>query len=91
MKNKICNQFFIKDQYRDKTLISTLKCACCNEESTLSKPFPVEIDIFMEFINSFTALHESKGCNENQLDPPYWAAGTVTIGISPLTPSNTGE
>lgn len=81
-KNKICNQFFVKDVFRDKRYNGTLKCACCDEESNMNLPYPIEMTALIKFIDLFTKLHASKGCNKAQIVGPDWASGEVNFGIA---------
>lgn len=82
MKQKICNQFFVKDIIRDKKYIGTLKCVCCNEESNMSGQYGIPVDDFLKFIKAFINLHKMKGCNKEQLKHPEWASTEVGFGIN---------
>lgn len=81
MKEKICNQFFVKDIYRDKTKPGTAKCANCLEKSNFEEPFPFELKKFNKWMSSFVKLHSDKGCNKIKLNGPEWASSTINVAI----------
>jgi hypothetical protein len=80
-KEKICNQFFVKDTHRDKKYACTLRCVTCDESSSLNATFPFEVSLLTDFIKNFTNLHHKKGCNKDQLSAPEWASGEFNVGI----------
>jgi len=79
---KICNQFFIKDIYRNKQYQATIKCAVCSEETNFSEPFPFELKNYTKWINNFVKIHKDKGCNKIKVKPDKWASGKISIAIS---------
>ena len=79
--DKICNQTFVKDKFRDKKYIGTMKCICCDEESNISLKFPCKLTDFNKQINAFQKMHDIKGCNKEQLSAPDWACESFEIGI----------
>jgi hypothetical protein len=79
---KICNQTFIKDQFRDKKYIGTMKCIFCGEESNISLKFPCSLLEFNKQLQQFTKMHTVKGCNKTKLDAPDWACKTFEVGIA---------
>lgn len=82
MRNKKCNQFFVKDDFRDKKFAGTIKCSCCNEESNLNAKFPFTMDLMINFINAFVTLHKKKGCNKSECEVPDWASGEINFGVA---------
>jgi hypothetical protein len=80
-KSKICNQFFIKDIYRDKKYTSTLKCACCSGIDHFSDPAPL-VSQFTQWIEDFNKLHQNKGCNKVEVKGIDWAAKEINFGIA---------
>lgn len=82
-KNKICNQTFIKDKFRDHSHIGTMKCMVCNEESHLSVVFGCTVTAFTKEVESFTKHHTLKGCNKERVKvTPDWACTEFDIGIA---------
>lgn len=81
MRKKICNQFFVKDIYRDKTKSGTAKCSKCLEKSNFSNNFPFELKKFTKWMSNFIKLHSDKGCNSEQLHTPEWASVKIDISI----------
>lgn len=79
---KICNQLFVKDIYRDKSFMGTVKCVCCGEQSNLNATFPFEVKLFTNFVKDFVRLHKGKGCNKVKLEAPEWASSDVSVGIA---------
>jgi hypothetical protein len=79
---KVCNQTFIKDQFRNRAFIGTLKCIKCEEESNISLRFPCAVSDFNKEIQAFQKFHTNKGCNKGKLPAPEWAAQSVDFGIA---------
>lgn len=82
LAGKICNQVMVKDQFRDKKYIGTMKCIACEEESNLAFKFPCSIKDFTSNLSAFIKLHTIKGCNKEKLNAPEWASGKVTMGFA---------
>jgi hypothetical protein len=79
---KICNQTFVKDQYRDRKYIGTMKCMHCEEESNIRFRFPIKITDFNKIVKAFVSLHTLNGCNKVQSEAPLWACGSVELGLA---------
>lgn len=79
---KICNQYPVKDSIRDKRFTMTVKCACCNEQSNFNEAYPITLTTYVQYLSSFQAIHEYKGCNKKRIDCPDWAASSFETGIS---------
>ena len=82
MKTRICNQLFVKDEFRDKQHVGTVKCVCCGEESHMPFKFPFPLEELSKFLKPFVAFHKAKGCNKEKLPSPEWAAREFNAGIS---------
>ena len=79
---KICNQTFVKDAYRDKKYIGTMKCISCEEESNISLTFPCCLIDFNKQVKAFQKMHEVKGCNKQRLKAPDWASESFEFGLA---------
>ena len=77
-----CNQHFVKDSHRNNQYIATIKCSCCKEESNWEKPYPFELKEFNKWLDDFTKLHNSKGCNKNIIDKCEWESTSFSFGLS---------
>lgn len=69
---KISNQYFVKDEFRDKSKAGTQKCACCGDECNFT--LPMKLVDFSRLLKHFIKLHTEKGCNKEQIASPEWAA-----------------
>ena len=79
---KICNQRFVKDDFRDKKYIGSMKCITCGEVSNLTSGFPVALKDFTSNLDAFVKLHTVKGCNKTRTIDPDWASSKIGIGIA---------
>lgn len=78
---RICNQFLVRDSHRDSSFLATVKCSCCREESNFNERYPFPVAGMVRWLANFVRIHRDKGCNEIQLEDPFWAAGSFTMGI----------
>ncbi len=82
VKKKICNQLFLKDEFRERKYPATVKCTYCGEQSSLQAIFPFPLEMFTNFLEDFVKLHSRKGCNKKEISSPAWASKEVNLGIA---------